>query len=1539
MSANIDPLHPLDLNPPTRPTSSTNSDSNTSNNSSTAGAADNSNSNSNSDRNDFSSSQPLAQRFIMKALFTGLNLSKAFGEKDRVISSDSNRRRNKKSNKKLPLLQVTPKFLWGAITLDLKICAVAVLIGGVCVPIMMLMISVIHRPQFNAHFDLPYSASTAEENPPDPTFTQSETLFGLIGMNRLLWALWIINMRHLYSPLALKRRRRTFLRLTPFLVETLTILISFISSSKIRSSRALTTATYIVAMYISTTTEIIVNHGLKSFWESKILNAIVVPIFVGVLFYLMPCLMVLYAYSLEIFKNNPVVEFAVISLVYPGLMMITKNFMLGKQGSSILLNSKGSHMNEDFDRSDAILFSYTGTVRAIHGLWLPQVVGIFLMLDDSIVLFALTLIFRIGMQSVGKYVIWSMESDLIKVLAKKDGVYDGEEKIFKKISRLASGSKNRKEAGDRQGHHNHGRKAMGFFAPKAINTHAHDFDSHIQHPHHKLDFKHWDMKTANFTNTNEPPSPSEQRTAASQPPPQTQASFEEHPPRPNDDDKGMKLFYPESPHNAGGSNHSTHHSVQHSATHHHVDVGELLDQTNNLRYEKAKDKGLEFDIKLLKKDYDDLRECKYLMVKCKETASAGWTAVGRQELGCQIWIKENHYFWNNLHLQKSRREPQEKPKDLVPQGSIECKCMGFIEGADTYEVFEYLRKHSEREGQSISRKSKTKLVTRLSFNRDVYYMRYKLHSPINDRELVFEQYCCRLPTGSFVIKQKSWEGDVEAEAGIVPGTDGAIRINLLLGGYLVENYHTHGVTVTQYNNTNPGGNLPKALTRLYAPLSLRGVINLKSYFVELRLWPAITEPYEEDEEKAIEAVLQTIETFLSSKEAKLLKDLSWEVAKKTPHGVEMYQRNNEGNEIIVSTTVSASAVEVASHLYYKVVDKDDELISKRNDHCFNWYRFYDMPTPFSARDAVYFSCRKKLPIDRHDGAYVIVFKSYDDPNVPRTSDIIRSYGIGGYVIKPKGKHKCVVTRSQFIDFSSGTIKLPAAMSRSIFQSAGMKTLNEVKDHFRGLAEGKRVESIRKARQLGSVVAWRDGTDPYTPAELKEVEEVKAALQSVQRSVAAKEGWVNIGTDKGVDMFRKSITTTKSSSELSFHSDPTKRRGSQKKGRLSGARFFPRLSHNKNKVESTAGGSDSFDQSASDSFDKMEEGRRSSATASPTTKITSSTSEIPRKWSNMTSEDKSSRSGGTGGSKKVRYIYHGYAVTDIDASASLVMAWLCDDKFQKGVREVYDRDLISTEIDRTNDHHFIDYRQIQFGWPLQPRFVALDQLQIEDEDRSYWCISKSLAVPKEKLAGLDEDAIEARYFSIFHVMPIDDKRSHVVTWVCADPRGSLPSWALKIKVPEVIAVIVHCKSQLDDTSLIAKRSTYSERMNIMRKRVAIKWNNEALVEKICNFLGGVLAKFVIGFSYQTLVYGLLAFVVEESLSDILTMIMCKSKLNVDMVKADLKVGNSNAVFSQIMSTLSVSVSCVAAFIFVQQFVPSDPLPEGWLWIQLGLKSDP
>ena len=62
------------------------------------------------------------------------------------------------------------------------------------------------------------------------------------------------------------------------------------------------------------------------------------------------------------------------------------------------------------------------------------------------------------------------------------------------------------------------------------------------------------------------------------------------------------------------------------------------------------------------------------------------------------------------------------------------------------------------------------------------------------------------------------------------------------------------------------------------------------------------------------------------------------------------------------------------------------------------------------------------------------------------------------------------------------------------------------------------------------------------------------------------------------------------------------------------------------------------------------------------------------------------------------------------------------------------------------------------------------------------------------------------------------------------------------------------SLLAPRSLAAKRLTFSERMAKMRKRVAIKWNNEALVEKSCNVLGGLVAKYFVDLSYETLFFG-------------------------------------------------------------------------------------
>ena len=754
--------------------------------------------------------------------------------------------------------------------------------------------------------------------------------------------------------------------------------------------------------------------------------------------------------------------------------------------------------------------------------------GIFLTLDASISLFVATLLFRVVFQSIGKYTLWILECDLIKTLAKKDGVYD-EHEIKKKSPLIKSKTSKtlRKVA----------RKDKGFIPPSAIDTHALDFKAHTAKGPidlAKIDFKALGMGSIN---TGEPvltsllPTPPPilmppslvaanakdqednlfeefnklnavregeevhkegqiaRGTEQSTPIPRGDGGDNGNSPNTPKEQKGMDLFYsPSTPPEVGTSGSlasSLHSSTANTAK---KTVGEmLLDSSVASRGIQGKLKGHEFDVTKLKTDYQDLRECKHLLIRCKESTNDGWTAYGRQELGCQVWIRDHHrelapHFWDTA---KSKDDRRPSFNGAPPKGAgIEVKCMSFIEGANCFEVFEYLKDHCERKiiaGQGQKR-SNTNIVKRLSFNRAVYHQRFKLHAPFNDRELFFEQYCCRLPNGSFVIRQKSYEMDrKDVEGGVDIGPEGernievnanstpppfltplslvagAVRINLMLGGYVVENYHEHGVTVTQYNHTDPDGGLPRAILRLYSPMTVRGVINLKAHFHHLSLWPAVATPYNVVEKAAHSQVEGLINDFYSAKDAKALDEIGWARVKrkKLPPRIELYSRmlsflpSKTSSQSLVSCVVQGSAVEVASHLYYKVIDQSCDLIKKRNDHTFDWYGYYDMPKPFSPRDVTYFGSRK---YDPEDDSYVIAYQSYEDPRVPVHTGVVRTQGRGGYTIKSKGKNKCTVTRVQFIDLGINVVSIPI---NSYIHSTLVQTLVDVQSHFRGKAEGKR----------------------------------------------------------------------------------------------------------------------------------------------------------------------------------------------------------------------------------------------------------------------------------------------------------------------------------------------------------------------------------------------------------------------------------------------------------------------------------------------------
>jgi len=155
-------------------------------------------------------------------------------------------------------------------------------------------------------------------------------------------------------------------------------------------------------------------------------------------------------------------------------MMTTKAFMLGNIGSSILFNRR-SNTNEDFDLTMQNLYNYESTVRAVHGLWLPQVVGIYFSLSYSTYLFMATLGFRVFAQSIGKYVIFRTETNLIKAKCKLDGVFDfdSEKKVTSELNRVRPELSFRREKS-----RNFEKLPLraSFKVPKTINVGADDFN-------------------------------------------------------------------------------------------------------------------------------------------------------------------------------------------------------------------------------------------------------------------------------------------------------------------------------------------------------------------------------------------------------------------------------------------------------------------------------------------------------------------------------------------------------------------------------------------------------------------------------------------------------------------------------------------------------------------------------------------------------------------------------------------------------------------------------------------------------------------------------------------------------------------------------------------------------------------------------------------------------------------------------------------------------------------------------------------------------
>lgn len=76
---------------------------------------------------------------------------------------------------------------------------------------------------------------------------------------------------------------------------------------------------------------------------------------------------------------------------------------------------------------------------------------------------------------------------------------------------------------------------------------------------------------------------------------------------------------------------------------------------------------------------------------------------------------------------------------------------------------------------------------------------------------------------------------------------------------------------------------------------------------------------------------------------------------------------------------------------------------------FIWYRYYALPAPLHDRDSVYRGTRKEVEPNK---TFVLAYKEIQYDDVPQFDDVLRTDGIGGYVIQQKGKNRCQVQRYQ-----------------------------------------------------------------------------------------------------------------------------------------------------------------------------------------------------------------------------------------------------------------------------------------------------------------------------------------------------------------------------------------------------------------------------------------------------------------------------------------------------------------------------------------------
>ena len=290
-------------------------------------------------------------------------------------------------------------------------------------------------------------------------------------------------------------------------------------------------------------------------------------------------------------------------------------------------------------------------------------------------------------------------------------------------------------------------------------------------------------------------------------------------------------------------------------------------------------------------------------------------------------------------------------------------------------------------------------------------------------------------------------------------------------------------------------------------------------------------------------------------------------------------------------------------------------------------------------------------------------------------------------------------------------------------------------------------------------------------------------------------------------------------------------------------------------------------------------------------------------------------------KKVRVTssHFGYASTLIDVPFSIFQAWLTDDQNQSGFRKAKYVDVRRFDAEIINDHSYLDYRTTANIWPVQDRDSSLRHIAMERGEKEFYTVACSYDNAKHPLK---EGVLRVGYSSVVRAKKLSDGKCEMTFLFCLQDSGKVPAWFIKSHTLKLLALVKQAKDDMDNTNRIASLATYSERLSDFRRRMGVKWNVEAVVEKACIYLGAPIAMFLFRFDYFAAFVALVILCTTESASDVLTMMVAKINLSIiigtDRRWADVGISWSRDIISSVLCLAGPCIGCVITFVFAFGF---------------------